>query len=149
MAERIRLGIIGAGNFTRGRMLPNFKKIDNLEVAVVCNRRLESAQKVASEFDIPDATSDHHEVIERSDIDAVFIGTPPYLHREAVLEALNVGKHVLCQTRLAMTADEAREMHKAAQDAESRGVKSMLARPAPYARGQKFISHLIQTGYFG
>lgn len=149
MSQKIRLGIIGAGNFTRGRMLPNFQKLDDVEVVAICNRRLESAQQVAEQFEVPEVTDNYHELLERSDVDAVLIGTQPYLHREAVLEALDVGKHVLCQTRIALSADEAREMHRKAVEAETRGVKSMLARPAPYARGQKFVTHLLSSGYAG
>lgn len=149
MPDRIRLGLIGAGGFTKGRLLPNFKKLDDFELKVICNRHKESAQKVADEFGIPEATTDYQSVLERSDVDAVFIGTPPYLHKEAVLGALNTGKHVLCQTRIALTPDEAREMHEAAQEAANRGVKAMLVRPAPYSRYQKFVTHLIDTGYLG
>ena len=149
MPDRIRLGIIGAGGFTKGRVLPNFQKLSDVDVVVVCNRHLESAQQVAGQFNIPDATDDYRAVLERSDVDAVFIGTPPYLHKEAVLGALDTGKHVLCQTRIALTPEEAHEMHEAAQAAAKRGVKAMLARPAPYARYQKYLSHLIQSGHFG
>lgn len=149
MAPRIRLGIIGAGNFARNRMLPNFKKLTDVDLTVVCNRRLESARSIADLFDIPDVTDNYRDVIERSDVDAIMIGTPPYLHREAVLASLDVGKHVLCQTRIALTPDEAREMHQAAQEAAKRGVKAMLARPAPYAKGSRYVRHLIDTGYVG
>jgi len=147
--DRIRLGIIGAGGFTKGRVLPNFQKLPDVDVVVVCNRHLESAQHVAGQFNIPDATDNYRAVLERSDVDAVFIGTPPYLHKEAVLGALDTGKHVLCQTRIALTPEEAHEMHEAAQAAAKRGVKAMLARPAPYARYQKYLSHLIESGHFG
>jgi predicted dehydrogenase len=149
MPDKIRLGIIGAGGFTRGRMLPNFQKLPDIDVVVVCNRRLESAQQVASQFNIPDTTDDYRQVLERSDVDAVFIGAPPNLHKEAVLGALDTGKHVLCQTRIALTPDEAIEMNAAAQAAARRGVKSMLVRPAPYARYQKYLTHLVDSGYFG
>src|SRR5215204_1770145 len=149
MPNRIRLGIIGAGGFTKGRVLPNFQRLSDVDVVVVCNRHLESAKQVAGQFNIPDATDDYRAVLERSDVDAIFIGTPPYLHREAVLGALDTGKHVLCQTRIALTPEEAHEMHEAAQAAAKRGVQAMLARPAPYARYQKYLSHLIQSGHFG
>jgi predicted dehydrogenase len=82
-------------------------------------------------------------------VDAVFIGTPPFLHREAAIAALEAGKHVLCETRIALSAAEAVEMHEAAEKAKQRGVRAMLVPPAPFYRGRRFIEHLLASGYIG
>jgi predicted dehydrogenase len=149
MADRLRVGIIGAGSYTINRMLPGFKKAPNCDVTAVVNRRRANAEKVAAQFEIPNVLDDWRQVLASDDVDAVLIGTPPSTHREMVLAALDAGKHVLCQTRIATTADEAREMHAAAEAAKRRGLRSMLVPPGPFYRGRRFVEHLVKSGYLG
>ena len=52
-ASSIRIGLIGAGKNTRDRHIPGFQAIDGVEVVSVCNRSLESSQRVADQFGIP------------------------------------------------------------------------------------------------
>ena len=149
MPEKVRIGIIGAGNFTTSRLLPGFQKLPNVEVTVVANRRKESSERVATQFEIPEIAEDFRGVIESPHVDAVLIGTAPYLHKEATLAAFAAGKHVLCQTRVATSAAEARDMAEGADQAKTRGIHGMLIPPAPFYRGSRFVRHLIDTGYLG
>ena len=149
MAEKVRIGIVGAGNFTTGRMLPGFQKVPDVEVTVVANRSRESGEGVAAQFEIPRVAADFREVVASPDVDAVFIGAPPAVHREVTLAALDAGKHVLLQTRMATTAAEARDMLEYAEDAAKRGLRTMLVPPAPFYRGSRFVDHLVQSGYLG
>ena len=71
----IRIGVIGAGNNTRSKHLPNLQQVEGVEVAAVCNRRPESSAAVASDFDIPKVCKHWREVIELPEVDAVLIGT--------------------------------------------------------------------------
>ena len=149
MAEKVRVGIIGAGGFTTGRMLPGFQKAPDCELTLVANRRRENAEKVAAQFGIAAVADDWRQVVESKDVDAIFIGTPPNLHKEITLAALDAGKHVLCQTRIATTAADARDMSEAADAAEGRGVRTMLVPPGPFYRGRRFVEHLVRSGYLG
>ena len=76
----------------------------------VANRSVESGKKVADEFGIPVVRSHWKEVAESPDIDAIVIGTWPYLHCPASCMALESGKHVLCEARMSMNYDEALTM---------------------------------------
>jgi predicted dehydrogenase len=58
---------------------------------------------------------DWHALLARADLDAVIVSTPPSLHAEMCIEALEAGKHVLCEKPLARTADECRLMVAAAE----------------------------------
>jgi len=149
MADKVRVGILGAGNYTVNRMLPGFMKDANCEVTTVVNRRRENAEKVAAQFGIPNVADDWRQVVESPDIDAVLVGTAPALHLEMVLAALEAGKHVLCQTRIATTPEDARVMDEAARKAEERGVRSMLVPPGPFYRGRAYMTHLVDSGFFG
>lgn len=149
MAQKVRLGIIGAGNFTQAMLLPNFKKLADVDVVVVCNRTLESVKQVAEKFGVPEHATDYRDVLSRKDIDAVLIGTPPYFHLQGVLAALDAGKHVLCQTRIAEDSQQAMQIYEAGKKAEAKGLKTMLARTDSYVKGDLFIRHLLKTGYVG
>ena len=76
----------------------------------VCNQRRESSGRVAREFGIPRVFGNWGDMIEDDDIDAVVIGAWPYLHGPITLAALDAGKHVLTQSRMAMNAREAQRM---------------------------------------
>ncbi len=115
MSPLLRIGLIGAGANTRSRHIPGFRALENVELVAVCNRRPESTQAVAREFGIPRTYAHWEEVIADRDVDAVVIGTWPYLHCPITLAALEAGKHVLTEARMALNATEARQMHAAAQ----------------------------------
>src|SRR5262249_48880802 len=100
MADKVRIGIIGAGNYSVSRMLPGFQKVEGCEVVAVANRRGETAEKVAAQFGIGRVEDDWRSIIAADDVDGVLIGTPPNVHLEIALAALTAGKHVLCQTRI-------------------------------------------------
>src|SRR4051812_27380474 len=97
----LRIGIIGAGGIFKTRHLPGLRALSDVQVAVVCNRSRESGEAVAREWDIPEVVTEWRELIARDDLDAVFIGTWPYTHAEMSIAALEAGKHVFCQARMA------------------------------------------------
>src|SRR5687767_6519965 len=100
----IRIGLIGAGGNTRLRHIPGFRAIEDVELAAVCNRRPESTAAIAKEFSIPRTYAKWEDLVADPDLDAVCIGTWPYLHCPITLAALDAGKHVLTEARLAMNA---------------------------------------------
>jgi predicted dehydrogenase len=106
----IRVGLIGAGENVRDVMIPGFRRIPQCQLLAVANTSLESSRRVAEEFDIPRAYANWRELLQDEDIDAVCIGTWPYVHRAITVASLESGKHVLCQARMANDAAEAREM---------------------------------------
>jgi predicted dehydrogenase len=109
-AERIRIGIVGAGGIVSSTHIPGLRRVPGVEIVAVANRSLESSQRVAAQFDIPRAYANWQELVAADGIDAVLIGTWPYQHKPITLAALDAGRHVLCQARMAMNAAEAREM---------------------------------------
>lgn len=108
--DRIRVGIIGAGGIVTSTHLPGLRRLPGVEIVAVANRSLESSRRAAAELDIPRAYASWEELIESDGIDAVLIGTWPYMHRQITLAALASGRHVLCQARMAMNAAEAHDM---------------------------------------
>jgi predicted dehydrogenase len=118
--DTLRIGIIGAGANTRSRHIPGLRTQNSVEIVGVANRSAASSQKAAKELDIPKAYGDWTEIIADKTIDAVCIGTWPYMHAEMTIAALDAGKHVLCEARMAMNAREAHAMLAASRRNPSR-----------------------------
>jgi predicted dehydrogenase len=108
--ERIRVGIIGAGGIVGSTHIPGLRRMPGVEIVAVANRSLESSRRAAAEFGIPRAFADADQLLAADGIDAVLIGTWPYMHRALTLAALDSGRHVLCQARMANSAAEAHDM---------------------------------------
>lgn len=145
--ESIRIGVIGAGNNTRVRHIPGLRAIAGVEVVSVCNRSRESSQRVAEAMAIPQVYDDWRELIAANDIDAVVIGTWPYMHCEMTCAALQAGKHVMCEARMAMNPAEARLMLATAQ-AHPNLVAQIV--PSPFTlRVDRTIQDLLADGYLG
>jgi len=148
MAEHpLRVGLIGAGANTRTRHIPGLRAIQAVEIVAVCNRRPESTLAAAREFNIPRTYGHWEEVIAARDVDAVVIGTWPYLHCPITLAALAAGKHVLTEARLSLNAAEAQRMLEAARK-HPRLVTQVV--PSPYGlKGHEVMRELIRDGFLG
>jgi predicted dehydrogenase len=107
---KIRVGVIGAGGIVSSVHVPNLRKMPNVEIVAVANRSLDSSKRAAAQLNIPRAYPDWEQLLAAGGIDAVLIGTWPYMHRAVTLAALDTGRHVLCQARMANDTAEARDM---------------------------------------
>jgi predicted dehydrogenase len=146
-AGRIRVGVVGAGENTRERHLPGLQAQAGVELVSVCNRRRSSAEAVAAAFHIPRVYDRWEDLVAAPHADAILIGTWPYLHAPVTLAALEAGKHVLCEARMAMNLEEARQMLAA-----SRRHPHLVAQvvPAPFTLGvDRTVQRLIAEGYLG
>jgi predicted dehydrogenase len=147
LAETIRVGIVGAGGNTRARHIPGLRQQPGVEIVSVANRAIESGRRAAAELGIPRAYADWRELVEADDTDAVCIGTWPYMHCPVTLAALEAGKHVLCEARMAMNAAEARQML-----AVSRSHPALVCQvvPAPMTLAvDEAVCDLIAEGRLG
>lgn len=143
----LRVGIVGAGANTRARHVPGLRACPGVQIAAVCNRRPDSTAAAAREFGIP-RTFDHWEdLVADPDLDAVVIGTWPYLHCPITLAALSAGKHVLTEARMARTTAEARQMRDA-----SKRRPDLVAQivPSPYGlHGDTVVREMLADGAIG
>lgn len=128
--QPLRIGLIGAGANTRLQHIPGFQRIEGVRIELVANRSEASACKVAADYGIPRIAPTWQAVVEDPQIDAICIGTWPYLHCEITLAALAAGKHVLTEARMAMDAAEAERMLAASQ-AKPELVAQVV--PAPFS----------------
>jgi predicted dehydrogenase len=145
--QTIRIGLIGAGGNTRSRHIPGFREQSNIEVVAVANRTRASGQQVADEFGIPTVYDNWQDLLADPNIDAVCIGTWPYMHRTLLIASLEAGKHVLCEARMAMDLAEAHEMLAASQEHPTLVAQIV---PAPHTLAfDRTIQGMIADGYIG
>lgn len=143
----IRIGIIGAGGIVKSRHLPGLAKLPGVRVQVVSNRTRASGEAVARDWSIPEVMTDWRAVVTRDDLDAVLIGTWPYTHAEMSIAALEAGKHVFCQARMARNTAEARAMVAAAE--AHPGQVAMLCPPPAGMKGDRFVRQRLADGNLG
>ena len=145
--RRVRIGIIGAGRVARERHIPGFRALEGVQIVGVCNQHRESTVRVAREFDIPKIIEDWERLIDDPDVDAVVIATRPSLHCPITLAALDAGKHVLTQSRMAMNAREAQRMLDRARECPH--LTTMVAPTALGLAGDLAVAKLIADGFLG
>src|ERR1700730_7643288 len=147
MGQRLRVGLIGAGGNTKLRHIPGLLALPDVEIAAVCNRRPESTAAVAREFKIARTFGHWQELVDDPGIDAVVIGTWPYLHCPITLAALDAGKHVLTEARMSLNAAEAHRMLRA-----SRRFSNLVTQivPSPVGlKGHDVMLDLLDQGFIG
>jgi predicted dehydrogenase len=93
-----------------------------------------------------DIYEDYRQLLQRDDLDVVSICTPPFAHKEPVMEALRNGKHVLCEKPLAPSLQDCDDMIEA-----SRRYGKKLAVVFQYRFRQDFkqLKHVVQSGVLG
>ncbi len=110
----MRVGLIGAG-LQGGRRAPVLKQFPGTELVIIAAEHQTVAEQLAAAMGCR-ATGDWREVVDREDVDAVMVCTPPHLHARMSIAAMKNGKHVLCEKPLTRTIAEAEEMLKVARD---------------------------------
>lgn len=143
----LRIGIVGAGGIVRSRHVPGFRALPGVSLDAVVNRSAESSERAAAEFGIPRTHAHWQALIADPELDAVVVGTWPHLHAPVTIAALEAGKHVLVQARLAMDAKEARAIRAA--DIRRPDLVTMVV-PSPFTLwADATIRRLLVDGAIG
>lgn len=142
--KKLKIGVIGCGSIARQRHLPEYAAHSQAEITSVCDIVLERSREVAEQYGAVPFT--RYEDLLASDVDAVSVCTPNYLHAPVTLAALNAGKHVLCEKPMATTKDDALSMMEAA---EKNGKKLMIAHNQRFVRSHVKAKQLLEKGEIG
>ena len=111
----VKWGVLGTANIARGCTIPGMKLAEDCELYAIAGRSLEKAESFKQEFGFQKAYGSYEELIADKDVQAVYIPLPNGLHLKWVKEALNAGKHVICEKPMALNASDAREMFDTAK----------------------------------
>ena len=144
--ERVRWGIIGVGDVTERKSGPGFQRAERSELVAVMRRDGHLAADYARRHGVPRWYDDADQLINDSEVDAVYIATPPDSHRGYAVRVAQAGKPVYVEKPMARTAPECEEMISACEDA---GVALFVAY---YRRAMpRFITvrELLDSGRIG
>lgn len=144
--EIIRWGMLGCGDVTEVKSGPAFQKADGSQLAAVMRRDGSKAEDYARRHNVAFWTDDADELINREDVDIVYIASPPGAHLELALKVCAAGKPCYVEKPMARSAAESRVMLEAFQHA---GVPLFVAF---YRRAQerfKTIKGLLEGGRIG
>jgi predicted dehydrogenase len=142
---KVRAAVIGLG-WPGIQHLKGYIADPRSEVVAVCDLDKGHAKKVASEYKIRRVYTDHLKMLENRDVDAVSVCLPNFLHAPISIDALNAGKHVLCEKPPARSAAEAKAM---ADTASENGMTLMYALVQRFDGSTQHLKQLVQAGELG
>ncbi len=143
--DKLRVGVIGAGRWSKGAHLPGFFRSPLADLAVICDLDRDAADACAREFQIPEVTTDYEKVLARADIDVLDIVTRGD-HQDLVFAALAAGKHVLVEKPV---CHDFRDVRRAQAIAEKKGLKTKVGLTFRYAPAVMYMFDLMREGFVG
>ena len=151
MAQKLRIGIIGCGGIANGKHMPSLEKLDNVEMVAFCDLIEGKAQDAAKKYGTPDAKvyvgeDSYKKLLEDKTIDVVHVLTHNTMHSPITCDALEAGKHVLCEKPMAISAVEAQKMVDAAKKT---GKKLSIGYQGRHRADSLFMKAEAEAGTFG
>ena len=141
---KIKLGIIGAGNFASTTILPILRDLKReCEVIGVASSGGLSAEVLSRNFKIDNKYSTESEIIDSEEIDAVFILTQHHNHAELVIKAVNAGKAVYVEKPLALEVESLIEIEEAMYNAEN--AKIFVGFNRRFAEATQFVKSKLNN----
>jgi predicted dehydrogenase len=128
--------------------MPSIRQIEEIEMTAFCDIVIERAEKAAKQYGSTDAKTykDYKELLADKTIDIVYVLTPNREHSFMTIEALNAGKHVMCEKPMAKTSKEAKEMVEAAKKA---GKILTIGYQNRYRENSQYLKKMISRGDLG
>ncbi len=113
----VKAAVIGCGGIANGKHLPALKKLPDVSVVAFCDIKPERAEKAAREYGAEGAKvyTDYKALLADPEIETVHVCTPNRSHSFITVDALEAGKHVICEKPMAINSTEAKKMLDAAK----------------------------------
>ena len=144
--KKLKLGVIGTGRIGKVHIATLVQSVPQAVVTAVADVNLESARNVAGMFGIESVFSNHMDVINNPDVEAVIICSPTDTHARYIIDAASAGKHIFCEKPV----DLSLEVIKGALDEVARaGVKLMVGFNRRFDPNFLKIKQLVSEGKIG
>jgi predicted dehydrogenase len=143
--SKIGIAIVGTG-FGQKIHIPGFQNHHRTEVVAVYHRNLEKARAIADAHHIPHACDHLEALVARSDIDAVSLSTPPFLHYEMAKTVLKAKKHLLLEKPMAMSVEQTQELERLA---DKQGVVTAADFEFRFVPAWQYFAEYLQQNYVG
>ena len=144
--QKIKWGVLGTANIAYGCTIPGMKLAEHCELYAIAGRSKEKAEAFKTKFGFEKVYGSYEELLDDSNVQAVYVPLPNNLHLKWVNAALQKGKHVLCEKPLALNADEARKMFATARE---NGVHLMEAYAYLHSPYVESLKKDVQSGKIG
>ncbi len=142
------IGIVGAGMIAE-KHLENISKNERLEVIHIADLDTSRLSKVAQKYHIKKTTTDYHDILHNSAVEAVLICTPPHLHKAMFLDCLKAGKHIFLEKPAAMTLLEIDEMIARQKEHPDLLVCECSARHSRLQPKYDAVKQIVDSGKLG
>jgi len=144
----VRIGIIGCGGIANGKHMPSLAKVKNAKMVAFCDIIEERALKAREKYGTPDCAvyTDYKKLLEDKTIDVVHVLTPNRSHSFITVDALEAGKHVMCEKPMAINSAEAQKMLDAAKRT---GKKLTIGYQTRHRTDSLYLKQEIEAGTLG
>ncbi len=145
---KLKVGIIGCGGIANGKHMPALKKLKDVEMVAFCDIIEEKAAQAAEKYGDENAKVyvDYKELLADKEIDVVHVLTPNRSHSFITVDALEAGKHVMCEKPMAKTYADAKLMLEAAQRT---GKKLTIGYQQRWRADSLYLKELCESGELG
>jgi glucose-fructose oxidoreductase len=146
--KKIRYAVVGQGYFAQTAVLPAFAHSKSSELCALVSGNRAKLKLLGRKYGVQDLYNyDQYDLLmTSSDIDAVYIALPNWMHREYAEKALEAGIHVLCEKPMAVTSEDCRSMIRTA---EARDLKLMIAYRLHFEQANLESIEAIRSGKIG
>lgn len=154
--KKLRWLLVGTGDIANKRVAPAIKSEKRSELYAVMDISKERVNNFAKRYSATRVYTDFEKAISDKLVDAVYIATPIFLHKEQSIKALKAGKHTLCEKPLALNVKEAEEIVRTAANTDKNFGVSYFRRFYPrYQMAQEMLKKdqfgqivLVRMTYF-
>lgn len=144
--KRIRIGIMGCASIAQRMVIPAIKELtEDFELIAIASRTMQKASDFANLFDSEPIES-YQTLIERDDIDAIYIPLPTGMHYEWILKSLEAGKHVISEKSLTVDYKETKHL---VEVAKSKNLLLMENFMFKYHKQHLFVKECMENTKFG
>lgn len=143
--NKLKIGVLGCASIAKRSVIPAILEVEGLELVAVASRTQAKASEYADLFDC-EGIEGYQKLIDRKDVDAIYMPLPTGLHEEWVIKALEAGKHLLVEKSLAMDYSSAQRMVALAKE---KGLLIMENFMFLYHGQHQFVKDLIAKGEIG
>lgn len=143
--KQVRVGILGCANIAIRSLAPAFQEHEFFDLIAFAGRDLDKTTETSKKFNC-EALSSYQEMIDRTDIDLVYIPLPNALHYEWVIKALQSGKHILCEKSLGCNYEEVKAMVFEARKNDKLLIENFQFR---FHSQHQYVKKLLNDGEIG
>ena len=148
MDRVLKIGIIGCGGIATQKHMPALSKLKNVELVAFCDIIEERAQKACKNFGTAEAKvyTDYKELLKDETIEVIHVCTPNRSHSFISIDAMEAGKHVMCEKPMAKTSEEALAMVEAAKRT---GKKLTIGYQNRYREDSRYLKRACEDDALG